>query len=92
MEGAVTLLEWTGRVNNRQIVCLEGESVIEPGGRRIFEQQGRVGGVLREAGIEAQKQDYFPSVPTHPSSWGVMVFIFERRNASSRISPPFFRL
>ena len=56
MEGAVTLLELTGMVNNRQFVCLEGESVMEPVDRRIFELQGgREGGVFREAGMEAQK-------------------------------------
>ena len=68
MEGAVTLLELTGTVDNRSFVCLEGESVMEPADRRIFEQQGgREGGDFREAGMEAQKQDYSPSARTHPA-------------------------
>ena len=29
MEGAVILLEWTGMVNNRQFVCLEGELILK---------------------------------------------------------------
>ena len=80
--------------NGRQpTVCLPGRRISNgTGGSEDFRATRRPGGRgLQRGRYGSAATGLFPISP-YPSSRGVMVFIFERRNTSSRIFPPFFRL
>ena len=80
------------RNGQQPTVCLPGRRISNgTGGSEDFRATRQPGGRGLQRGRNGSAETGLFPISPYPSSQGVMVFIFERRNTSSRIAPPFFR-